>query len=170
MKKRLLFAFVAAPFFTNCSHAIEPISTAPIPRMKAPLAVWGVIPYWGVYAPHEFVHVTGLGFEDGAKVFMGEYPCINTFFISDNSLRCEIPDVEETGDYSVTVINPDGTKRPIALTLDEQEAQRRYAIEDGEDPNEVGDGLVYFYYSKTSKSRLKAIKERLKEYEDVKLP
>jgi hypothetical protein len=129
----------------NCTQAaIEPISNDPVESPKAPLQVWSVIPSWGEYDKEGFViFINGLGFENGAQAFVGGRACLDTLVVSYKKIVCQIPPQDTHGDYSVTVMNPDGKKAPVEMSTEQKEIQRK-VYEEYED----GDEFVWFYYTK----------------------
>lgn len=140
MKMNRILSMIAIPLFIHCtSNAIEPITRNHPKPAPAPLQVQSVVPSWG-YA-YDRILINGLGFVQGARVFIGDQECINTNVIDTWIISCHLPAQEEFKDYPVYVINPDGTKRPIALNEEEIKVLK-------EEEDEDSDGLIYFYYVK----------------------
>lgn len=145
--KKLIFLLTVPLFFSCTSRAgIPPISNKPIPRAKAPLQVWSVIPGWVRYSYQEYVTIDGLGFEEGAEAFIGGFPCAETIFKSYSNIKCYLPRIEEDGKYSVTVRNPDGVVAPLEIPVEERvpyDADDDYYY--GEEIPPPSDGLVYLH-------------------------
>lgn len=135
-------------FITASCGAIEPIQWVSPPRQKAPLQVWYVFPVWGKYKEGEKITIDGLGFEPSAIAFLGDTQCVRTRVKSPHKIRCTLPELDP-GKYSVTVVNPDGTRAPLPLTQAEKEELKELARENEEDDfNDETDGLIYFRYVK----------------------
>jgi len=147
--KNSMTILILSLLFLNCTHAIEPISNVPIPKAKAPLSVLTVSPSWIKWRIKESVVIYGLGFEPGAKAFIGERECVNQILKDTTRIWCELPEQDFPGDYSVTVKNPDGTINPIARTSEEMELIRKLNEQDGYEDGVTEDGLLYLYYVKS---------------------
>lgn len=143
-----IIPFLSLSLFFSCTSkaAIEPITLEPKTWPKAPLQVWSVSPHWGLFKNDGFkISIHGVGFEEGAKAFVGEKPCLSTRVKSHRLIRCKLPEQDAPGDYPVIVINPDGTLAPIPLTQQE--------IEELDEEDQGSDGRVYFYYVKPIQQR-----------------
>lgn len=155
MKSHLTTLLTATLLFVSCSsRAIEPVGHDPIPRQKAPLQVWGVIPASvRIYDVGRKVTIDGLGFEPGAQVFIGGIPCLSTKVNSNSNIKCRIPQVDEPGRYSVTVVNPDGTTAPLEII------PPREIVDDDEYPavKWLDDGLIYLKYTTLHKEKTNEI-------------
>lgn len=154
--KTLTPILLALVLLASCTSkaAIEPISRGPVDYPKPPLWVWALMPNSGKFNAGNKITITGIGFQEGAKAFIGDKPCLYTRFISKSALKCKVPDQDEPGDYSVTVMNPDGSISPIQWT--QEQRQEHLTDEDEADRCqswEKCDGLIYYYYIKPISSR-----------------
>jgi hypothetical protein len=163
--KNLTPVLLATLLISCTSKAIEPISNKPIPRQKAPLTVDAVSPHSGRFNPGGAkVSILGTGFMEGAHAFIGDKACLKTRVKSPSLIRCKLPEQEEPGDYTVTVVNPDGDIAPIELTMEEREQNRKDAIEDGEDYQD-SDGLLYYHYIKPIGYRIANLNDKLDQHD-----
>jgi hypothetical protein len=112
---------------TKPSNAVESIYDLP---KKYPLSVWSITPSWGVMDEDTILVVHGAGFQEGAKVYIGDKKCREPSVKTQSIINCEQPKQLEPGYYAVTVENPDGEVKPDPSKNEE-------------DPEE---GQLMFYY------------------------
>ena len=157
--KNLTPVLLAMILLTSCtSSAIEPISAQPIPMREAPLQVWSITPSWGPLNHSNYkISIYGLGFKEGAWAFVGDMPCVKVKVKSYRHIRCTVPSQREAGDYSVTVVNPNGDIAPIAYTEEQ--------LQNLDEEDQGSDGLIYFYYVKPLQERIAEQRKKLGEHQ-----
>jgi hypothetical protein len=119
---------------TNQTKALE--SVLDVPR-KFPLSVWSICPSWGVMGEETYLSIQGVGFEEGAEVYIGDKQCRDAWVKNNTTIICEQPEQAKPGYYPVTVKNPDGEIQPVPAPKNED-------LEEDEEDSEGGQ-LFYFY-------------------------
>lgn len=154
MKTKLSCLLALLILFASCNSkaGIPPIDEVPLIRNQGKLQVWSIVPRSArMYQVGTKFSILGLGFKEGAKAFIGRSPCIKTTVHSGSQITCRIPAVEEPGNYSVTVQNPDGQIAPIE-NIPPLEWFDEYDQEDDDTlVTWLDDGLIYLEYVSIAK-------------------